>query len=301
MQHCKEAETLQHTHASVARNQQKTLIVIIISFITMVAEIIAGTITGSMSLLADGWHMGSHVAALFLSYIVYRLARSRSFHAHFTFGSSKLFSLGGFTSAIGLSFIGLFMVYESVTRFFNPVTIAFGDALLVCWIGLAVNLISAYILRNEDYHHEHEQDGHHHHDHNRQSAMVHVLADALTSVTAIFALLMGKYYHLVWIDPLIGLVGSAVILQWSYSLIKLTSYELLDGKAKDFDYKKMKSTLESEGGHVIDLHIWSVGAGKTAAIASIEIPVLRGAQHYHQKLDSEFDFSHLVIEEIKKP
>ena len=311
MEHCKEAEALQHTHESVIKNQQKTLLVIILSSITMVVEIIAGNLTGSMSLLADGWHMGSHVAALFLSYLVYRLARSKNFHSHFTFGSSKLFSLGGFTSSISLTFVALFMAYESIHRFFNPVSIEFNEALLVCVIGLIVNLLSAYILRDDHHQHQHQHQHHHdldedhvhnhHHDHNRESALAHVLADALTSVTAIFALLMGKYFQLNWIDPLIGLLGAAVILKWSYALIKNTGYELLDGKLKSADTEKLTQVLESEGGTIVDLHIWSVGAGKIAAIASIETTDLKGAQFYHQKLEQDFNFSHLVIEEIKKP
>lgn len=304
MEHCKEADTLQHTDHSVAVNQQKTLVVIILSFVTMIAEIIAGNLTGSMSLLADGWHMGSHVAALFLSYMIYRLARSKTFHSHFTFGSSKLFSLGGFTSAIGLTFIAFYMAYESVIRFFNPVPIEFNEALLVCVIGLVVNLVSAYILKNDhshDHDHSHDEHDHHHHDHNHESALAHVLADALTSVTAIIALLLGKYFQLTWIDPIIGVFGSLVILKWSYALIKTAGYELLDGKLKNVNTGKMKSILEENGGHVVDLHTWSVGAGKVVAIASVETSELKGAQFYHQKLDAEFDFSHLVIEEIKKP
>lgn len=309
MEHCKEAEALQTPHESVVRNQQKTLIVIVLSLITMVVEIIAGNLTGSMSLLADGWHMGSHVAALFLTYIVYRLAQSRSFHSYFTFGSSKLYSLGGFASAISLSFIAIFMAYESVVRFIHPVNIEFNEALLVCVIGLLVNLLSAYILKDDhthshDHDHSHEHHDHHHdhsHDHNKESAIAHVLADALTSVAAIFALLMGKYFQLGWIDPLIGLVGSAVILRWSYQLIKKTGYELLDGKVQTGDTDKFTKILEAEGGTITDLHIWSVGAGRIAAIVSIETMNLKGAQFYHQKLESEFNFSHLVIEEIKKP
>lgn len=306
MEHCKEGSTLQEHHASVARNQQKILWVIIISFVTMIVEVIAGTLSGSMSLLADGWHMGSHVAALFLSYLVYRLARSRSFNNHFTFGSAKLFSLGGYTSAIGLSIVAALMAYESVLRFIHPVTIEFDDALLVCLIGLFVNLICAYILRNDDpthdhgHEHSHDHDHSHHHDHNRESAFAHILADALTSITAIIALLMGKYFQITWMDPLIGLLGSAVIMKWSYSLIKNTAHELLDGKIKSKDATKLRKILESDGGTVVDLHIWSVGAGKVAAIASLQTTQLRGAQHYHGKLESEFDFAHLVIEEIKK-
>lgn len=307
MKHCKDSKTLQHSDERVLRNQRKTLLVIALSFLTMIVEIVAGTLTGSMALLADGWHMGSHVAALFLSYIVYRLARSPSFNVHFTFGSAKLFSLGGYTSAIGLSFIAVIMAYESAIRFFTPVPIDFNEALIVCMIGLVVNLASAYILRNEDhgYGHGHGHDHGHDHDHsidhNMQSAMAHVLADALTSVTAMVALIAGKYFHLTWMDPLVGLLGSLVILKWSYTLIKNAGFELLDGELKNADSAKMKRILENDGGHVVDLHIWSVGAGKIAGIASLETSDLKGAQHYHRQLEPEFDFSHLVIEEIKKP
>lgn len=280
--------------------------VIIISFITMVAEIITGTISGSMALLADGWHMGSHVAALFLSYLVYRLARSQKFNAHFTFGSAKLYSLGGYTSAIGLTMIALFMGYESIIRFMSPVTIEFNEALLVCVIGLVVNLASAWIL-NDHHHddgHHHEHEHHHdddHHDHNHQSALAHVLADALTSVTAIIALLIGKFYGIVWVDPLIGVLGALVILKWSFSLIRNTAHELLDGKVKITESHQLKKLLEQDGGKVVDLHVWSVGNRKIAAIASVETTELKGAQSYHARIEPEFEFAHLVVEEIKKP
>jgi cation diffusion facilitator family transporter len=312
VEHCKAGETLGKTHESTLRNQRRMFWVIIISFITMIVEVVTGNMTGSMALLADGWHMGSHVAALFLSYLVYRLASSKNFNEHFTFGSAKLYSLGGYTSAIGLTLIAIFMAYESVIRFFSPVSIEFNEALLVCVIGLVVNLASAFILKDDhhhdhDHHHEHEHehddhhDHHHHHDHNHQSALAHILADALTSVTAIAALLIGKYFDIVWVDPLIGLLGAAVILKWSYSLIKTTAKELLDAKVKVSDSERLKSLLEQNGGKVVDLHVWSVGAGKIAAIASLETSTLQGAQFYHSRLEPEFDFSHLVVEEIKKP
>lgn len=274
--------------------------VIIISFITMVVEIVTGKVTGSMALLADGWHMGSHVAALFLSYLVYQLARSKKFNAHFTFGSAKLYSLGGYTSAIGLAIIAVFMGYESISRFLNPVTIEFNEALLVCVIGLVVNLLSAWIL-NDHHDHAHHHHSHDHHDHNHQSALAHVLADALTSVTAMVALLIGKYYGIIWVDPLIGVLGALVILKWSYSLILNTAHELLDGKVQIAESRQLKTLLEREGGKVVDLHVWSVGNGKIAAIASIETTELKGAQSYHARIEPEFDFAHLVIEEIKKP
>ena len=297
-QQCKDAENLQHSEAYVLRNQNKTLVVLIISFITMVVEVTAGSITGSMGLLADGWHMGSHVAALLLSYFVYRLARSPEFSTHFTFGTSKLFSLGGFTSAIGLGLISVFMAYESIIRLMSPVSIQFDQALLVCFIGLGVNLLSAVILKDShqtESGHEHEHD----HDHNRASALAHVMADALTSVTAIFALLIAKYFHVTWIDPLIGMLGSIVILRWSYSLIKHSAHELLDAEDKTIDSIKVKSLLEASGGKVVDLHVWSVGAGKIVAIASVETTELKGAGYYHEQLAPEFNFSHVVVEEIK--
>jgi cation diffusion facilitator family transporter len=278
--------------------------VIMITSVTMIVEIIAGRMTGSMSLLADGWHMGSHVAALFLSYLVYRLAASRKFLDHFTFGTAKLYSLGGFTSAIILTLIALLMTFESISRLIHPVQIEFNEALLVCMIGLVVNLVSAFILKtNHDHQHSHHEDHDHDHfhDHNHQSALAHVMADALTSVTAIVALLVGKYLNAIWLDPLIGIVGALVIIKWSYSLIHTTARELLDAKIKSTDSQKLKNLLEQEGGVVVDLHVWSVGAGKTAAIASVETKELKGAQHYHSLLEPEFNFSHLVVEEIKKP
>lgn len=276
--------------------------VILLTMATMLAEVVAGHLTGSMSLLADGWHMGSHVAALFLTYLVYRLAASRKFRDHFTFGTSKLYSLGGFSSAISLSLIALVMIYESMVRFFNPVHIEFNEALIVCFIGLVVNLVSAYILKDDHTHEDHHEHGiDHHHDHNHQSALAHVLADALTSVAALIALLTGKYFAILWIDPLIGVAGALVILKWSYHLIHHTALELLDAKINSMDAQKLKNLLESDGGKVVDLHVWSVGAGKIAGMASVETKDLKGAQSYHQRLEKDFNFSHLVVEEIKKP
>ncbi len=258
-----------------------------------------------MALLADGWHMGSHVAALFLSYLVYQLAQSKKFNSHFTFGSAKLYSLGGYTSAIGLAIIAIFMGYESIVRFLNPVPIEFNEALLVCMIGLVVNLLSAWILNDhhehDHHHHSHDHHGHDHHDHNHQSALAHVLADALTSVTAMVALLIGKYFGIVWVDPLIGVLGALVIFKWSYSLIRNTAHELLDGKVKIAESRQLKTLLEQDGGKVVDLHVWSVGNGKIAAIASVETEELKGALSYHARIEPEFNFAHLVIEEIKKP
>ena len=230
-----------HTHehnyviqdSKIGSNEKKTIFVVILTFITMIVEVFYGYITGSMALLADGWHMASHVGALGISVIAYRLARSKKLNDKFSFGAGKLIPLGGYTSALMLGLVAVFMAVESFERFLNPTTINFTTAISVSVVGLVVNLLSAGLLwdshGHDHHHHDHED---HVHDHNHKSALIHVIADAFTSVLAIVALITGKYFGWNWADPIMGIVGSVVILKWAYGLCKATIWELLDGNSR---------------------------------------------------------------------
>jgi cation diffusion facilitator family transporter len=192
----------------------------------MVAEIIAGSVFGSMALLADGWHMGTHVAAFLITIYAYRYARIHARDPSYTFGTGKVGVLGGFASAVALAVVALVMLVESLHRIIEPQSIQFNAAMGVAAIGLFINIMSAFLLK-EDHTHHHRHD--HHHDHNLKAAYLHVLADALTSLLAIVALLAGKYFGWNWLDPIMGIVGAIIITRWSYELLKKTSPVLLDG------------------------------------------------------------------------
>lgn len=203
-------------------HEKRTRWVVYLTAATMAVEIFFGYWTGSMALLADGYHMASHVFALGLSWVAYIIARKYSESERCSFEKNKLLALSGFTSAIILLVIAVIMAIESVDRFFNPVEIKFGEAIFVAVVGLAVNLLSAVFL-----HH-----GHEHHDHNIRSAYLHVLADGLTSLTAIIALTAGMFYNLYSLDSISGIISSLVITKWSYGLIKGSGKELVDFKQK---------------------------------------------------------------------
>jgi cation diffusion facilitator family transporter len=217
----------QHEHVFLgqkhARHERRTWFVVALTAVMMVAEIVGGTIFGSMALVADGWHMSTHAAALAIAALAYRFARSHAHDARFAFGTGKLGELAGFSSAIILALIALLIGYESVMRLMSPVSIHFGEATAVAAVGLAVNVASAWLLFDQDHHHHHDEDGHvhhHHHDSNIRAAYVHVLADALISVLAIVALVSGRYLGWVWLDPVIGIVGALVIAQWAVGLMR---------------------------------------------------------------------------------
>ncbi|MCB0362029.1 MAG: CDF family Co(II)/Ni(II) efflux transporter DmeF, partial [Bdellovibrionales bacterium] len=261
----------------ITKNERKTFFVVVLTVCMMVIEIISGYYTGSMALLADGWHMASHAGALSISLIAYRLAKSDRLTSKFSFGTGKFIPLGGYTSAIVLAMIALLMGIESVSRFFSPVEIQFKEAILVAVVGLIVNVISALLLSHDDHGHTHahSHDGKHHdhrdhHDHNIRSAYVHVIADALTSVLAIFALIVGLFSGASWLDPAMGIVGSCVILKWAYNLCRDTGWELLDGHAKSVDRDHLRRTLEDTGAEVLDLHIWKIAPSINACAIVLE-------------------------------
>ncbi|MDH3390799.1 MAG: CDF family Co(II)/Ni(II) efflux transporter DmeF, partial [Desulfobulbaceae bacterium] len=240
----------QHSHILKVENTQgekRTKLVIFITVIMMAVEISAGYMFGSMALLADGWHMGTHAAALSITVFAYIYARRHADNPKYSFSTGKVGVLGGFASAVVLGVIAILMGGESLKRFFLPVAIQFNEAIWVAVIGLVINLVCAYLLHAKHSHdpgHNHEN---HHHDHNLRAAYLHVLADALTSFLAIFALLTGKHFGWVWMDPGMGLVGALVITRWSYGLLRDTSRILLDREVNSELSAKIRSIIEADG------------------------------------------------------
>ena len=297
--HKQNPEGWQHSHdfvpSSHRRGERQTRIVIALTAAMMVIEIAAGSVFNSMALLADGWHMASHASALSITAFAYLYARRRAGDARFSFGTWKVSVLGGYSSAVVLAIIALLIAWESVGRLFEPRDISFDEATVVACVGLGVNLLSAYLLRDD---HSHSHTGHEHHDHNLRAAYLHVLADALTSVTAIVALLTGKYFGWVWMDPVMGIVGSLVIARWSYVLLRDTSGVLLDGSIPTDTVDSIREALEigSSGDMVSDLHVWPLGPGKLAVVASIVSDQPRPPNYYKTLLADRRELTHVTVE-----
>ena len=284
---------LGHAHA---RNERRTRWVVLLSAVMMVAEIAVGTISGSMALIADGWHMATHTLALGMSAVAYWLARRWSQDPRYSFGTGKLGSLAGFASALGLAAVAVGIAIESATRFFEPRSVAYGEAMLVAVIGLVVNLVSAALLGHghDEHGHEHGHE-HHHHDHNLRSAYFHVLADALTSVLAIAALAAGMFLGWSFLDPAVGMVGAVIILNWSFGLIRDTSGVLLDRVPDEAFCEGMRARIESPGDvRIDDFHVWQVGPGRYAAIVSLSGPV-SGAE-VRRRIGSDPRLAHVTVE-----
>ena len=299
--HTHDLSKWQHDHrfAVVDRgNEQRTAMVVWLTAITMVVEIVAGTFYGSMALLADGWHMGTHVAALALSVLAYRHARRHADDRRYTFGTGKVGVLGGYTSAVALAIVAVLMGAESAQRFFHPQAIQFNQAILVAAIGLLVNLLSALLLRG---HHDHEHSGHaeapHSHDHNLRAAYLHVMADALTSILAIAALLAAKYLGYIWMDPVMGMVGGVLIAWWSVGLLRDTSRILLDSAADPEVLASIRSAIESNtGDKVSDLHLWKVGPDTFSAIISVVTQHPKPPDYYKALLAGHDELAHITVE-----
>ncbi len=263
----------------------------------MVAEIIGGTWFGSMALVADGWHMSTHAAALSIAGFAYWFARKHAHDPRFTFGTGKLGELAGFASAVILVLVALFIGYESVQRILAPVAISFNEAILIAVIGLAVNIFSAFLLREDHDHHEHH--GHHHHGHhdtNLRAAYVHVLADAMTSVLAIVGLLAARFYGWIWMDPAVGLIGAMVIASWSMGLIRSSGMTLLDMVPDPSLSSRIKERLELNDDRVSDLHIWRVGPGHSALVASVVTDEPQDPSIYKARLKGLQGLSHVTVE-----
>ena len=281
-----------HSPASppdAARSERRTLYVILLTAVMMVIEIGAGYLYGSMALLADGWHMGTHVAALGISLFAYRYARRHADNPRFSFGSGKVPSLGGFASAIALGIVAVLMAVESGQRLLAPESIRFEEAIGVAVIGLLVNLVSAWMLHGGEHQHQH--------DHNLRAAYFHVLADALTSVLAIVALLCGKALGWIWMDALMGIVGAVVILKWSASLLRDTSGVLLDDTANPELADSVQARIEQPPGtRITDLHLWRIGPQRYAVIVSLVAAQPDSPEDYKQRLAGLKELVHITIE-----
>ncbi|MDX3911749.1 MAG: CDF family Co(II)/Ni(II) efflux transporter DmeF [Sphingobium sp.] len=272
------------------RNAKKTLWVVWLTAVTMVVEIAAGWATGSMALLADGFHMATHAGALGVAALAYRYARTHARDPRFTFGTGKVGDLAGFASALLLGVVSLGIAIESGMRLLQPIHVDFGEATLVACVGLAINIVSAFMLAEDHSHHGHSHGhthdhapppDHHDHDHavstgkhgdnNLRAAYVHVLADALTSVLAIAALLGGRYLGWLWLDPVIGIMGAVVIARWAWGLMADTASILLDTAEPQLT-ARIRALTEAQGATIADLHVWRVGPHAHAAIISLSGP-----------------------------
>ncbi len=352
--HTEHLEHWQHAHAfgtdAIASGERRTRWVVGITLAMMVAEIAAGLAFGSMALLADGWHMGTHAAALGVTAFAYAYARRHARDPRYSFGTGKVGALGGFASAVGLAVVALLVFGESASRLASPVSIHFDQAIGVAVLGLLVNLACAYLLRDHDHGHGHvhhaaassarhvhapdpdpdpdhdhdhdhdaardhvhdpqgahdhhdrdhvhaAQGAHDHRDHNLRAAYLHVLADALTSVLAITALLAGKVLGWSWMDPVMGIVGSVVIARWSVGLLRDTGAVLLDAEVGEARTAAMRAAVEGGGDdRVADLHVWRVGPRHLAAIVSVVTSAPRAPDHYKARLRAFGDLAHLTVE-----
>ncbi|MGF1491645.1 MAG: CDF family Co(II)/Ni(II) efflux transporter DmeF [Microcoleaceae cyanobacterium] len=296
----------QHSHdfsGGQSHAEKNTWIVMSLTALTMVVEIVAGTIFGSMALLADGWHMATHVAAFGITIFAYQYARSHATDPKYTFGTGKVSVLGGFASAVALAVIAFLMALESIERFFQPQSIQFNEAIGVAILGLIVNLVSAWLLQDHHGHHDHHDhhsDREHHHlnqDQNLRAAYFHVLADALTSVFAIVALFAGKLLGWVWMDALMGVVGAGVITKWAYGLVRDTSSILLDGYTDNQTKLDIISAVEADADNrVADLHVWYLNQDRLAATISLVTHYPQAPEHYKKLLGHIPTIAHVLIE-----
>ena len=282
-------------------NARRTLWVVALTFVMMIGEIAAGYITGSMALLADGFHMATHAGALGIAAAAYGFARRHANNSRFSFGTGKVGDLAGFASAVVLGLVSLGIAGESIVRLFQPTTVAFTEATVIAVVGLGVNIVSAFLLSGNHGHHGHDHHDHshvhaHHHDNNLRSAYLHVLADALTSVLAIAALLAGRYLGWVWLDPVMGIVGAIVIARWAYGLMRDSAAVLLD-TTDEHVAAEIRELLEStDDVRISDLHVWQVGPQARAAIVSVVAVAGVNADAIRERLAPVHELSHLTIE-----
>ncbi|TDH62100.1 cation transporter [Dankookia rubra] len=320
--HTHSMETWRHGHTfgqdRPRGGERRTLLVLLLTAATMAVEVAAGLAFGSVALLADGLHMGSHAAALGISAFAYAYARRHAADPRFAYGTGKVNALAGYTGAVLLAAFALAMVWESVTRLLAPVPISFGWAIAVAVLGLAVNAASVLILGAHDHghhhghggshdhdheHHAHHDESHHYHGHenghdlNLRAAYLHVLADALTSVLAIAALLAGLFLGAWWMDPLMGLLGAALVTRWSWGLLRDTSRILLDHQAPEPVLRAVREAIEGVADNrLYDLHVWSVAPGAYAATLGVVTHTPRLPEHYKALIPAELGIAHVTVE-----
>jgi cation diffusion facilitator family transporter len=317
-------ERWRHDHAFLGArhgtHERRTWAVVALTAVMMIVEIGGGVWSGSLALIADGLHMATHVAALSIAALAYLVARRHVGNDWFSFGTGKLGELAAFASAVILTMVALLIGWESVTRLIQPVPIAFAEAIPIAVLGLGVNLVSAFLLHDDEHHHahghaehddhdhDHDHDDHHDHDHaghddhshhadhNFRAAYIHVLSDALTSLFAIAALSAAAYFDLHWLDPIAGLLGMIVITIWAYSLIRSAAAVLLDAVPSRARAGLIRQRLETGGDRVTDLHVWRLGPGHLGVLASIVSKDPQPPSHYKARLDGIEDLSHVSIE-----
>ena len=285
------------------RNARRTLWVVALTAATMVGEIMAGLAFNSMALLADGFHMATHAGALAVAAGAYAFARRYAHDPRFSFGTGKVGDLAGYTSALLLGVISIGIAWESIQRLIDPRPVVFGEATLVAALGLAVNLVSAWLLSGDGHDHGHAHGGHHGHDHahrghdnNLRAAYIHVLADAGTSVLAIVALVLGRQLGWVWLDAVVGIVGAVVIAVWALGLIRASAKVLVDASETD-RIAEVREKIEGAGdAHVTDLHVWQVGPGAHSAIIALVAPQPLTPGDYRKRLSGIGWISHATIE-----
>jgi len=304
-----------HSHVFLGeghdKNERRTWAVIVLCAVMMVAEIVGGLLFGSIALVADGLHMSTHAGALLLAALAYRYARRHADDPRFSFGTGKFGDLAGFSSAIVLLMIAILIGYEAVARLIAPVPISFNEAIPIAALGLIVNIVSALLLSGGDHDHGHSYDHSHsndhshshehahgtaHRDNNMRAAVVHVLADAVVSVLVIAGLLLGRTFGWLFMDPLAGLVGAAVIASWSYGLIRDTGAILLDMNPDRGMAERVRATIERDGDRLEDLHLWRLGPGHLGAILSVVTTKPRDAGHYRRLLRHFRNLSHVTVE-----
>ncbi|MBY0579824.1 MAG: CDF family Co(II)/Ni(II) efflux transporter DmeF [Burkholderiales bacterium] len=294
------AENWKHNHVFDSGNplaEKNTLRVVVLTAAMMVAEIVCGWMFNSMALLADGWHMSSHAVALGLSVLAYAYARKFAQDPRFAFGTWKIEILGGYTSSLFLVGVAVFMFYESLTRLFHPSPILFDQAIPVAVLGLIVNLVCAWLLK--DGHHEHdEHHDHHHHDLNLRSAYMHVVADAATSVLAISALIGGKIWGANWLDPVMGISGGVLVLVWANGLLRDTGRVLLDAEMNAPVVAEIRDVIRESpvAAEICDLHVWRVAKGKYACVLSLVTPHEVSPDYFRERLGIHDELVHVTVE-----
>ena len=290
--------------------ERNTRWAVLLTVVVMVAEIIGGILFNSMALLADGWHMSSHALALGLSLLAYAAARRFARDGRFTFGTWKIEVLGGYTSALCLVAVAGLMLYHSVQRLFSPVPIHYDQAILLAALGLVVNLVCAFLLRDSpDHHHGHEQHDHEHHDHdhhqdlNLRSAYLHVLTDAATSVLAIVALTGGKFWGADWLDPVMGLVGAGLVGIWAFGLLRDSGRVLLDAEMDAPVVAEIVEVIEQGpvAAEIVDFHVWRVGRGKYACILSLLVEEQVEPEQFKERLSVHDELVHVTVEVNQRP
>jgi cation diffusion facilitator family transporter len=322
--HSHSSDLFRHDHdflgANHARNERRSWMVIALCATMMVAEIGGGLLFGSMALMADGLHMSTHAGAFLIAALAYFFARRHRADERFAFGTGKFGDLAAFTSAIILAFVAVLIAGESISRLFQPVTIAFNEAIPIAFLGLAVNVASAWLLREDhDHGHSHHHEHHHHdahdHDHhhahhgtgrhtdlNLRAAYVHVLADAAVSVLAIIGLVAGRQWGLVWMDPVMGLIGAGVIASWSVGLLRTAGAILLDLRPDPALVEEIRARLQADADDVVsDLHLWRVGPGHAAVVASLVSSAPQPPAVYKERLADLAGLSHVTIEVLPCP